>query len=458
MLKAIGFIIILTIASYLLMDNLPQNTPKSYGYWALGILWSNLLPAYIYFTSTRSKEIFPLLGLVGAFIVMAYSLPVFFINTYNYQFGNLELIALQTAFWAYLLFYCFYYILEHNFKSIKVFNPINLQIDDPNIRNMAYLFICFWIISSLSDITTIKHLGNIGIYIYLGIFLILINKKIDIQFGEKLLFYIILTYESLQRFFDGLMSAFALLLLFMAIIDYYSTKKIKRIFIFVIIFLLFFLYFNPVKFEFRNAVWYADRSYSIYERFELINDMRNEKSTGNFAKSKDLDIEEKNSFFWRYSYQASALSLVLEKTPSVIPFWGGESYSIISKFVPRIFWPNKPKENMGYDFGVRYGVMDELNFNTSMNLPILAEMYMNYGFFGIIFGMFVLAFIYVLLNNYLNNLHLSDANRVFSVAMLFPLVIHESNFTMTFGNVPLLLITIYIIGKSFEMQSRKLQK
>jgi hypothetical protein len=95
------------------------------------------------------------------------------------------------------------------------------------------------------------------------------------------------------------------------------------------------------------------------------------------------DYNIKNTTLWRASYQVSALSFVMEKTPKIVPFWNGASYvNIFLKFIPRVLWQDKPKENMGQRFGHIYGITRLTDERTSMNTPILVESYMNYSFFG----------------------------------------------------------------------------
>jgi hypothetical protein len=140
--------------------------------------------------------------------------------------------------------------------------------------------------------------------------------------------------------------------------------------------------------------------------------------------------------------------LVIRETPQNVPFWRGESYKILSKLIPRVLWPNKPKEDMGTQFGVAYGIIDVFS-NTSMNTPILAEMYMNFGFYGVFFGMIIFGILYSFLNQYFNNIRISNIGKVYAIAIIFPFVVHESNFTLVFGNIPLIVLTVYSVMRFY---------
>jgi hypothetical protein len=71
---------------------------------------------------------------------------------------------------------------------------------------------------------------------------------------------------------------------------------------------------------------------------DIMLDQRNYKRSNIYATDRD-----RLNLFWRPSYDASALSLVLNKTPKEIPFWNGDTYIILPKLITRVFWLNKPQ-------------------------------------------------------------------------------------------------------------------
>jgi hypothetical protein len=359
---------------------------------------------------------------------------------------------MEWSFYGYGFFYIFYYLFQNlNFFKVKPFDPIKTDISSLKIRHSAFVFLSFWFIDKfLIGGTSMHHLAIIGIYIYLGTYIVLLNLKIKVSALERYLFYFVLAYEYILRLFDGLMVLIALLTLFLILIDYYSSRKLGRVPLLFIPFVISFAVISPIKSEFREIVWFSDKAFSSIERLEVISELYIDYLEGKNVQTNRSEIDDdKSNFFWRYSYQASALSMAMELTPSQVPFWEGESYAVISKFIPRFLWPKKPKEDMGYKFGTRYSIIDASNTNTSMNTPILTEMYINFGKLGILFGMMVLALVYVFLNNYLNSNTTSNIGKVYSISMLFPFVMHESNFTLAFGNIPLLIFSILIISKIY---------
>jgi hypothetical protein len=248
---------------------------------------------------------------------------------------------------------------------------------------------------------------------------------------------VIFVSEYINRLFDGLLVLIAFLTLYWILIDFYSSRKTYRIVFIALPCLLALSVISPIKSEFREIVWFSDRSYGAVERLEILsalydNNTLDNNSVNNMKSAEQMDREH---FTWRYSYQASALSLALKETPEIVPFWNGESYVLFSKLIPRIFWEDKPKEDMGYKFGTRYRIIDKSNTNTSMNTPILTEMYINFGYIGIFIGMILLGLLYVCLNQYFNNVNTSIFGKVYSIAIVFPFVVHESNFSLVFGNL-----------------------
>ena len=91
---------------------------------------------------------------------------------------------------------------------------------------------------------------------------------------------------------------------------------------------------------------------------------------------------------------------VVQQTPRVVPYWGGESYSpLLYKIAPRFIYPEKPQEESGGAFGHRYGFTVREDHLTSVNLPQTVELYANFGVFGIILGSVLFGIIYRLVHS-----------------------------------------------------------
>ena len=148
--------------------------------------------------------------------------------------------------------------------------------------------------------------------------------------------------------------------------------------------------------------------------------------------------------FTRLTHSFQSLLIVTTLSPDKITYWEGYSYKILmTKFVPRIFWANKPSDTLGNEFGLRYKVLSEKDNHTSWNMPVLNEFYVNFGLLGTIFGMLFLGAFFktvtVLLNfDYKNYFFL------ISFITLYPLFYLESHLSLTFGAVLQTFIFLYI--------------
>ena len=130
------------------------------------------------------------------------------------------------------------------------------------------------------------------------------------------------------------------------------------------------------------------------------------------------------------------LADVIIRTPSEIPYWGGETYlSLVGSFVPRVLWPDKPTKELGQAFGHRYTYIGTNDVGTAMNLPILVEFYVNFGFLGVIFGMMIVGSIYYVLERILNNPGQDVMLSLVGVVILVPMANIESDFSLGFGGL-----------------------
>ena len=97
------------------------------------------------------------------------------------------------------------------------------------------------------------------------------------------------------------------------------------------------------------------------------------------------------------------LAKVVEHTPSSVPYWYGETYKLtLTNLVPRIIWPEKPREVAGQKFAHRYEMIAPENTATAINLPWIVEMYANFGQMGVIIGMVLTGGLLALLSVFFN--------------------------------------------------------
>lgn len=109
---------------------------------------------------------------------------------------------------------------------------------------------------------------------------------------------------------------------------------------------------------------------------------------------------------WRYRYPSAALfkpfhyfylklmlrinrltqfAYVLHQVPANMPFLYGETYKpILTIFMPRVFWPDKPHYHLGNDLGHRFHFYPSTNKVASVAMPYPLEAWLNFGWYGLL--------------------------------------------------------------------------
>lgn len=149
--------------------------------------------------------------------------------------------------------------------------------------------------------------------------------------------------------------------------------------------------------------------------------------------------------------QAALFSLVYERTPAQVPYWQGETLKPLGLgFIPRALWPSKPEERSGKAFGLRYDLITAAEGDMSVNLSWLIESYANFGWIGIITIMSAAGLFLAFLDASLNRPNTGIVQLAAGATILFPMLNHESNISLTIGlTFPLIIflaLFIRIIG------------
>jgi hypothetical protein len=164
-------------------------------------------------------------------------------------------------------------------------------------------------------------------------------------------------------------------------------------------------------------------------------------------------------------YRMSQLFLfadVIELTPTVIPYWNGQTYyPLFTKFIPRMLWPAKPREDVGQTFGHRYGLIEPGDTLTSVNLPQLVEFYVNFGPAGVVAGMFLLGIFYRAVQK-LIGAGVSDVGIVACGSFTFMrLSLIESSLSLVIGGLIWLICLFILLDYTLKMSdpaARRLEK
>lgn len=105
--------------------------------------------------------------------------------------------------------------------------------------------------------------------------------------------------------------------------------------------------------------------------------------------------KEQNNLLLERTSLFHIFCMVTANTPERLPFLNGETYTYVpAQFVPRYFWPNKPRSHIAtYRLSTYYGLQGEEDTQrTTIAFGMLSEAYANFGFFGTTLLGFVFAF------------------------------------------------------------------
>ncbi len=126
----------------------------------------------------------------------------------------------------------------------------------------------------------------------------------------------------------------------------------------------------------------------------------------------------------------------IQKNKEPAKHLNGYTYKLLlTKLIPRIFWENKPIDNLANSMGKYYNYITPNDFKTSWNFPVLNESYSNFGFKGVIIVMFLVGAIF----RYLSfNFFISKKNNfefIIAFSLVLPLWFLESHLSLLIGAI-----------------------
>jgi hypothetical protein len=395
----------------------------------------------------------PFVSVLSFFNIFGFAIAPANVDFQIFQLGVFNPEIYSEINLGYIIFYVFHFIflrVQIKKRSIKRVVEIK-EFDQEKMTKQLVILqnysLIFYIISKILTLP-ISGLNEFVELLTIGSFMIGFFRGFNSWF-KNLITITLLIFVIVQLLVSGLIYPLIFFGVFiLALIFLYGVSSLfSKLFIASgIVFGIFFsVLFNPVKMQYRQIDLTGK---SLFDRVLVIQEL-----ISNDRQGKDKKVDDDKTFFWRLTYPLSATSLVKEKTPSKVPYWNGESYTnLLYKFIPRIIWKDKPSEEMGQLFGHRYEILNTWNFTTSMNTPIIAEAYMNFGITGF-YGMFILmSFILArafITSNIKNRMEVNSLNVLLSglnVAIVLTFLIQwESNFSMIFGKIIILFIVNQLI-------------
>ena len=418
----------------------------------------NLLPFFYYLKSHDREKILPLFHMALIYFFLSYTLT-FFVRDLEFELlyipGQASFVMEQkipllrdtrNILLTGLLFLNLGYLFSFHFfkKQRKNFNFMDFKNESLIVFSGFLTFIlfilCFLILkldNVIPGISQVKYpiIYSSVIMIFLGI---LIKKNnIFVNFLYTLpIFFIFYYYISNGTY--GL--PFKLVaILFILFIFIKKRVPIYLLTISVIIFLML----HSLKYELRYVNSFQgpqfDRKVLLMERIKSRFSTEEIKIDPLTLTIIEDQWEIKRTLVRVVHSYHSLLVINNEHNPILknkepTKYLNGSTYKILlTKMIPRIFWENKPSDNLANSMGKYYNYVTPNDDATSWNFPILNESYSNFGFKGVVIIMFLVGAIF----RYLSfNFFISKTNNsefIIAFSLLLPLWYLESHLSLLVG-------------------------
>lgn len=178
-----------------------------------------------------------------------------------------------------------------------------------------------------------------------------------------------------------MMFAFFPLIWFML---YYKVDKLKLAFTATIFVLLYFLFVFPLSYDLR-ANYITTRQINVQSSVVSVLEGK--------TNSTDPEVRDKNPILGYLSRTFDPIAVAFLSTQvDLYGFRYGETMAYMAfALIPRIFWPNKPTITQGAWFSYYLGFAPSPEKATvSLGITAIGELYWNFGFPGVILGMFII--------------------------------------------------------------------
>ena len=231
------------------------------------------------------------------------------------------------------------------------------------------------------------------------------------------------------------------------------SKSLKPLILMVLAGSVVFISLQTVKFYFRAEVWqseFGSGQMSELSKLEIWQEgIERTFSDGDVSGDELLDSA---------SARAAAISLFEHArrfAPAYVPFREGETLvGGLVGIIPRALWSDKPVSSFGNTFGREFEIISWSNESTAINVPWIVDWYWNFGDLGVVFGMFLTGLLLGLVDRHFNGLSLEPFDLAVGLSLIWPrLVIHESNWAMSFGGLPLMIVFYALLRRLHHRKS-----
>ena len=423
-----------------------------------GIFVVGLLPGLLYLGSRAPRPI-PFLPLIGLYYAVFWGLSVFLLRhvrspgSYVNAIADVSGAALATVLAGVTLMLLFFQL--GRMSVCRRIPAIRLPAAYPDTGLVFLLWtlllghLAYFFVQPLQQVPSIgQFLQPVG-YLSYGMFYILWRERRIARWQSIIVFLVIFPAEIVGMFLNGLLTPVVLILIFLYCIQMYATGKV-RILPFIIVPVLIFgtYHFLPT---YRQLTWMQPPGTAM-GTLEKLDNLRyaalktvgqvfgwpSNHPRGTFSGRVVIPVVQRISATAKFAY-------VFEITPQQVPYWKGATYTpLLTSFIPRVLWPDKPEERLGQEFGHRYGILGPTDKITSENVPWVTEFFVNFGIAGVLLGMSLMGLVLAALDKLFNSRHMTSLEAVTGATILFPLFYQGSNLSLMTGSVLPLTVSLLI--------------
>lgn len=418
-------------------------TPAQAGYATL-IVMLGVLPGVVSLLDRREAGLMPLMPLHGLFYALTFGLPVFSSLTF-WHISDADAItdALVLTILGLICLYAGYYAFRRLYSRLRPIQFLNDVAPGQQVRIAWILYGMYLLLQFVPQLTSLPSVGQLSAplgYLSIGIlFMLALTKALPKE--HLILLTAVIGFTLMIKLLSGSLAEPVFLLVFLGVL--YWNKKRTIPWHFVMISVLIAILLNPVKSGYREKTWHSDSSSQSYSDKAFLF----YQAAGDYYAGADVFslVSEEAGTINRLAH-ISLFGYVINMTPEPVPYWLGGSYeTLLTSFIPRMLWPDKPRATIGQEFGHRYSLLGAEDERTSFNFPWLPEFYANFGTFGVLGGMFAVGMLFRFLVQKFNAPISRSIEYVLGITITFSLFYAESNFALMVGGVFLTYLAFVVL-------------
>lgn len=407
----------------------------------IGLL--GMAPSLVYLRRGAVSPV-PLLPLHGVFYAVAFGFVCFFPELNWMTAGERGITAaLSLVVAGVLSLYAGYAAAGPLLRRLR---PVHIRVQAGPGALRAWAWAFFGAHLALQYVPRLAAMGSVPQLLYplgwLAIGLLFTQYlRGELPAAQRWAFFgLALPAELFSRFVTGALYEFVLVFAFVMLIYWRMRRRV--LWSFLALMLVLFAALNPVKYFYRKALKSLPEDAGPVARAAVLVEVTAAYYTGRGEQAPEIAA---SSSLNRLAF-APLFAYVVERTPAVIPYWGGQTYSyFLATLVPRALWPEKPSAAFGNEFGHRYGILASGVYDTSINVPWLVEFFVNFGPPGVVLGMALVGALMRLLARKLDNPAANDCEFLLGLTLCFQLFWGESNMAIMWGGLLQTALALYAL-------------